>query len=168
MDVPSRSEPYENYRSEIVTEPVSLGVVHIKLTNGVDLVAEYATSDRFHHLINYPLAISESYDSNGSLVRMQLVKYLPFTANGWFAISKEHVISLTAIEPEFVEYYYRSRKMQDAINFVELKTRVKAANKEMGQYSKDITFKGPSEFDKAVVEAYRKDPSRIVLSSLIH
>ena len=84
-------------------------IVHVKLVNGDDLVAKLIHEDKQTYLFETPMVIEERINNSTGSSVLVLVKYVHTVELGAVEIKKEHVITVSPVQPVFEKYYYTSK-----------------------------------------------------------
>ncbi len=84
-------------------------IIHIRLVNGEELIAEIADRSTDEVFIKNPYVIIET------ATQITLQKYVPFQDEQVMAVKNIHIIMTTQLHPELIRYYENSKYLASRI-----------------------------------------------------
>jgi len=109
---------------------------HIRLINGDEIISESeASSDQDRYLLVNPLEINNVVDGDTGITAIILQEYSPFNIMGVkIEINKAHVMSLSKVEGEMINYYKASLEFAVLFGNNEKESKIKAATDHLTNY----------------------------------
>lgn len=82
-------------------------IQHLRLINGEEIVADIISETEWTVTVDTPLMIEERRDESGASALI-MTKYIPFSTTNRCELSKDHIITYSALHPELIKYYHNS------------------------------------------------------------
>lgn len=79
--------------------------VHLKLINGDDIIAYLHNENDFDYILRSPLVLDEKEDEYSGRSVIMLAKYVHIPGDDLLSLKKSHVILMSDLPDEFVNFY---------------------------------------------------------------
>ncbi len=105
-----------------------------KLVTGESVIATLINADKKSYTLDKPMIINESVDENSSQTAIILSQYNAFDKHQISIVNKNHVLSVSNVIEEMVEYYEKSIRFNEQIITPKMKKTLTLVNKQINEY----------------------------------